>query len=92
MRQVTHIFYAMAFLFLGSSGEPLNRSEKTPEFNAFQRRMWAGEINLADRETKIVYGRVNLGQALEKMHTPRYKEALKILKTGVVQPPSRLPA
>lgn len=44
MRQVVHMFYSMVFLLLGSSGEPVNQSEKAPEFNAFYRRMWAGEV------------------------------------------------
>ncbi len=56
MQQVVHVFYAMAFLLLGSgwrpfigtidSGEPKNLSENAPEFRDFHRRIWAGEVNL----------------------------------------------
>ncbi|MES1257801.1 MAG: phosphotransferase [Acidobacteriota bacterium] len=79
MQQVVHMFYAMAFLFLGSSGEPLDQSEKAPEFRAFQRRMWAGEVNLADKETKIVYGRVHWERLVRNMRQSRFSEALRIV-------------
>ena len=42
MQQVAHMFYAMAFLLMGSSGEPIDWSEAVPEFREFQRRFWAG--------------------------------------------------
>ena len=78
MKQVTHIFYAMAYLFLASSGEPVNLNEPAPEFRDFHRRFWAGKIRLADKDTKIAYGRVHLEQLLN--HTPRARleEALRI--------------
>jgi thiamine kinase-like enzyme len=79
MRQVAHMFYAMVFLSLGSSGKPVNQSEKAPEFKAFHRRMWAGEVNLADNETKIVYGKVHWEQLLENMRQARFNEALRIV-------------
>ena len=79
MRQVTHMFYAMVFLLLGSSGEPLNQSEKTPEFKAFQRRMWAGEVNLAGKDAKILYGRVHWERLLRNMRQARFSEALRIV-------------
>ena len=46
MQQIAHIFYAMAFLFLGSSGQPIDWSEPVPEFKDFHRRFWAGEVKL----------------------------------------------
>ncbi|MBZ5576552.1 MAG: phosphotransferase [Acidobacteriia bacterium] len=79
MQQLVHLFYAMAFLWLGSSGEPVNRSEKIPEFQGFQRRLWAGEVNLADKETKTVYGRVHWEQLGRNMRQARFGEALKIV-------------
>ena len=62
MQQVVHIFYAMAFLLLGSSGKPLNQSENAPEFRDLNRRIWAGEVNLADNHMKIIYGREDRAQ------------------------------
>jgi hypothetical protein len=79
MQQVVHMFYAMVFLLLGSSGEPVDRSEKAPEFKAFHRRMWAGEFNLADSHTKVVYGRVHWERLLQNMRQARFKEALRIV-------------
>ncbi|HMJ22740.1 MAG TPA: phosphotransferase [Terriglobales bacterium] len=34
MQQVTHIFYAMVFLLLGSSGKPVDWSETVPGFSS----------------------------------------------------------
>jgi thiamine kinase-like enzyme len=55
MQQLAHIFYAMAFLFLGSPGNPIDWSEAVPAFNDFQGRIWAGEVNLSDPHTKIIW-------------------------------------
>jgi hypothetical protein len=79
MRQIVHMFYTMVFLLLGSSGEAAQQSEKAPGFQAFMRRMWAGEVNLADRDTKTVYGRVHWEQLVQNMGQGRYDEALRIV-------------
>jgi aminoglycoside phosphotransferase len=79
MQQIAHMFYAMAFLLLGSSGKPVNQSAEAPEFKDFHRRMWAGEVNLADNDTKLVYGRVHWEQLLQNMRGPRYNDALRIV-------------
>jgi aminoglycoside phosphotransferase len=79
MRQVVHLFYAMAFLLLGSAGEPVNRSENVPTFRDFHRHLWAGEVNLADHQRKTVYGRVHWNQLLHDRQQPRFNEALKII-------------
>jgi aminoglycoside phosphotransferase (APT) family kinase protein len=79
MQQIVHMFYAMAFLFLGSSGQPLDQSEKAPEFSVFNRRLWAGEINLVDKDTKIVYGKVHRERLLQNMQGTRFSEALRIV-------------
>jgi hypothetical protein len=78
-QQIAHIFYCMAFLWLGSSGEPVNLSEKTPEFKAFHQRMWAGEIDLRDKQTKTVYGRVHWEQLLRNTRQARFNESLKTI-------------
>jgi len=79
MQQVAHMFYAMAFLLLGSSGKPIDWSEAVPEFRAFHRRIWAGEVNLADNHMKTVYGKVHWEQLLQNMRQARYNEALRIV-------------
>ena len=79
MKQVAHMFYAMAFLFLGSSGKPIDWSGTVPEFRDYHRRMWAGEVDLADKDVKIVYGRVHWEQLLQNTQQARFNEALRIV-------------
>jgi aminoglycoside phosphotransferase (APT) family kinase protein len=77
-QQVAHMFYAMVFLLLGSSGKPIDWSATVPQFRDFHRRIWAGEVNLADNQMKTVYGRVHWEQFL---NTPqaRFNEAVRIV-------------
>ena len=78
-QQAAHIFYAMGFLLLGSSGKPIDWSETVPEFRDFHRRMWADEVNLKDKQMKIVYGRVHWEQLLRNVQQVRFNEALRIV-------------
>jgi hypothetical protein len=79
MRQVMHLLSAAVFLLLGSSGKPVNQSEPALEFRGFHRRIWAGEINLADNEMKIAYGRIHWEQLSWNMRQARFDEALRIV-------------
>jgi hypothetical protein len=79
MQQIVHLFYTMAFLFLGSSGEPVDQSEKAPEFTDFHRRVWAGEVNLSDKDTKTVYGRVHWERLKQNVQQARFNEAARIV-------------
>jgi hypothetical protein len=79
MRQMVHMFYATVFLLLGSAGKPIDHSGKLPSFTDFHRRIWAGEVNLADNDLKIVYGRVHWQQLLQKMRQAQFEEALRIV-------------
>jgi len=79
MRQVIHMFYAAVFLLLGSAGKPVNQTENLPSFAGFHRRIWAGEVNLADNDPKIVYGMVHWEQLLQNMRRTRFDEALGIV-------------
>lgn len=79
MQQVSHMFYAVAFLWLGSSGDPIDWTESVPEFRDFQRRFWTGEVNLKDKQMKLAYGRVHLEQFLHNAHQPRFDEALRTI-------------
>ena len=79
MRQVVHMFYATVFLLLGSAGKSIDQSGKLPSFRDFHRRIWAGEVNLADNDLKIVYGRVHWEQLLQNVRQPRFDEALRIV-------------
>ncbi|HYL75089.1 MAG TPA: phosphotransferase [Bryobacteraceae bacterium] len=79
MRQVMHMMAAAVYLLLGSSGKPVDQNEKLPSFQDFHRRIWAGEVNLADSGMKTVYGRVHWEQLLENVRHPRFDEALRIV-------------
>jgi hypothetical protein len=81
MQQLAHIFYAMVFLLLGStgSGKPVDWSEAVPAFSEFHRRMWAGEVDLTDNHTKVVYGRVHSERLLHNVGQARYEDALRIV-------------
>lgn len=80
MQQIVHMFYAMAFLMQGSPGA--DQSKAAPEFHAFHRRFWAGEVNLADRDSKLVYGKVHWKRLLENARHARFDEALRIVSEG----------
>ena len=73
------MFYAMAYLLQNSSGELAKHRERTPEPKAFQRRMWAGDVNLTDNAAKSVYGWFHWEQLVRNMRQARYGEALRIV-------------
>lgn len=62
MQQVAHMFYALAFLSLGSVSKPVDWSDPVPAYSDFQRRFWAREVDLADDHSKVIYGRVHWEQ------------------------------
>lgn len=82
MRQVTHLFYMLAYLFLGSLGKPIDWNEPVPEFGEFHRPMWAGEIRLDETPTKVMYGRVHWERLRENARRARFDEALRIVAEG----------
>ncbi len=79
LRQLAHMFYAMAFLTLGSPGKPLDRSEPVPAYRDYQRRLWAREVSLSDNQAKTVYGRVHWEQLSQNTRQARFDEALRIV-------------
>jgi len=79
MRQVLHMLAAAVFLSLGSAGKPIRQRENPPSFRHFHERIWAGEIDLADNDLKIVYGMVHWEQLLQNVRQPRFDEALRIV-------------
>jgi aminoglycoside phosphotransferase (APT) family kinase protein len=87
MRQLAHLFYTMAFLFMGSSGQPVDWRGNLPEFTDYHRRIWAGEVDLTDKDVKIVYGRVHWERLLYNVRKARYKDALKVVSDRYAKPP-----
>lgn len=81
MQLLSHVFYTMAFLYLGAMAGPVDWTVSVPTFHDYQRRMWAGEIDLADKPTKILSGRVYYQHLIHEIQQPRYTETLRILAT-----------
>jgi hypothetical protein len=79
MQQVAHMFYAMVFLLLGSAGKPIDWSEAAPSFRDLHQRIWTGEVNLADNQMKIAYGRAHWEQFLQNTRRARFDEALGLV-------------
>jgi aminoglycoside phosphotransferase (APT) family kinase protein len=79
MRQVTHMLSAAVFLLLSSTCKPVRRNNDPPSFHDFHERIWAGEIDLADNELKIVYGLVHWEQLLKNIRHPRFDEAMRLV-------------
>jgi hypothetical protein len=79
MQQIVNMFYAMAFLLPGSPGKPVSLGQPAPEFKSFHRRIWAGDINLADNDMKTVYGRVHWEQLVQNVRRAQFNEALRIV-------------
>jgi len=82
MQQIAHLFYAMAFLHMGAMGKAIDWSGSVPEFRDFQRRLWAGEVDLRDKDVKAIYGRVHWERFRQNARQARYKEALRIVADG----------
>ena len=72
----------MSFLFQGSAGQPIEWSGDVPAFFEYQNRFWAREIDLVDRDAKILYARVHWTRLLHNVRHERYKEALRIISNG----------
>jgi aminoglycoside phosphotransferase (APT) family kinase protein len=83
IKQLAHMFYAMAFLTLGSPARPTDRSEPVPAYSDFQRRFWAREVSLTDNQAKTVYGKVHWEQLSQNTRQARFDEALRIVSDRV---------
>ncbi|HVU45912.1 MAG TPA: phosphotransferase [Terracidiphilus sp.] len=77
MRQVAHMFYAMAYLLLGSAGKAVDWNDSVPEFGEFHRRIWAGEVDFKDSSMKIAYGQVHWRQLMRNLELARFGEAMR---------------
>jgi len=95
MSQVTHMFYATVFLMLGSAGKPVDQNDPLPSFGDLHRRIWAGEVSLADNQMRTLYGRVHWEQLSHNVREARFAEALRIVSGRNAGPdgaPRLLPA
>jgi hypothetical protein len=79
MRQVMHMLAAAVFLLLGSGGRPPGPAACAPDFRQFHDRIWAGEVDLANNDSKIAYGMAHWEQFLQNARQARLEEALRIV-------------
>ena len=80
MKQLMHIFYAMVFRLPKEARENFAHKVIESDINAMRMRMWAGDVNLSDPETKNLYGTVHWEQLAANMRDPkRFQEALGIV-------------
>lgn len=79
MKQVAHMFYAIAFLTMGPSSKPIDWSEPVSAYRDFQQRFWAREATLNDNHEKTIFGRVHWNELARNMRQPRFDEALRIV-------------
>ena len=77
--QLAHMFYATVFLLLGSVDKQIDWTTTPPQFTDLQRRIWAGDIKLDDKETKIAFGMAHWQQLFHQMRQARFDEALRIV-------------
>ena len=78
MQQVSHMFYAMGFLLIGSAGKPVDWSGSVPSLGEFHQRMRDGEVRLEDNATRIAYARAHWERLVENARAARFRDLMRI--------------
>ena len=79
MRQLAHMFYAMAFSMLGSRASRSIGASPCPHTATFNGASGRARSTLADNQAKTVYGRVHWEQLSQNMRQSTFDEALRIV-------------
>jgi len=79
MRQVFHLFHAMAFLTVTAARGPVELTGPLPDFGEFFRRNWTGEVSLQTNAMRVVYARLHWEAVVRNMRGPRFTEALRLV-------------
>jgi thiamine kinase-like enzyme len=79
MQQLVHLFYAMAYLLIGSPAATIDGSQSAPEFSDFHRRIWTGEVDMQDKQMRAVYGRVHWDRLLRNVRQARFREMMGVV-------------
>lgn len=82
MRQLAHMFYAMAFL-ADSSPEKL-AALNSPEipYGDFQARFWSRDLILSDDKSKATFSRIHWQELLHNLQQPRFQQALSTVRNA----------
>jgi hypothetical protein len=75
MYRLLHLFYPAFVMTLSCKGRSIDSVTDAPDLRNFLDRIWSGEIDLADDETKIEYARAHMREALKSHRTLRFREA-----------------
>ncbi|GFZ33043.1 hypothetical protein CSC2_35690 [Clostridium zeae] len=79
MQQLLHIFYMSIFMLHASRTIPINIEGEHVSFEDLHKRMWQGEIDLSNDESKLKYAIVHMNQFLYNIKTKRFEEALNVI-------------
>ena len=85
MRQIVHWMYAAVFLLLGAAGQPIDPPGQLPAFANFHKRIWDGEIDLAQNSWKIIYGGIHWVRLLDNLGHPRLEQSVE--RVSIENPP-----
>lgn len=83
MSQLLHMFYPAFIMLFSCKGQVIGSVANAPGFRDFHARLRAGDINLANDETKLQYAKVHMNQLLQNGRTARFQEALRIVASGM---------
>jgi len=84
MRQLAHMFYAMAFLADSSQEKVAALNSPEIPYSEFQARFWSRGLTLSDDRSKATFSRIHWQELLHNLRQPRYEEALRTVR---VPPP-----
>ena len=80
MRQLAHMFYAMAFLANSSAEKLAALNESEIPYREFQARFWSRELILSDDRSKATFSMIHWQELLHNLRQPRFKEALSTVQ------------
>ena len=83
MSQLLHLFYPAFVMMFSCKGRSIESLANAPDFRDFHTRIRAGEIDLANDESKLDYAKVHLNQLLQDGRTPRFQESLRIVSSPI---------
>lgn len=81
MQQIIHMSYFTVFMTIAApKGNPIDLNVIAKyDFRDFHNRMWAGEIDLANNESRLEYALVHMEKLHSNMRLDRFNNSLKIV-------------
>jgi len=80
MRQVFHLFHAMAYFTVTAARGPIELHSELPSFVDFMRRNWTGEVSLQENAMRVMYAQLHWREFVRNMRLPRFDEALRAVR------------